>query len=246
MSTSKGDCFLFFETVSFTCGEGNGNPLQYSCLENPKDGRAWWSAVHGVTKSRTRLSNFTFTFHFYTLKKEMATHSSILAWRIPGMGEPDGLLSLGSHRVRHDWSDATAAAAACEWNPFLLLWAHSINNTYCLTIDSLWDARQILFYTLGLGFPICKGYFVSVVVYSLSRIWLFCYPMDCRLPSSSVHEISQTRILEGVAILSPGDLLDPGIKPMSLVFAGWFFPTEPLLLLLLLSHFSHVRLCATP
>ena len=89
---------------------------------------------------------------------------------------------------------------AGEWNPFLLLWAHSVNNTYCLTIDSLWDARQILFYTLGLDFPICKGYFVAVVVYSLSRIWLFCDPMDCRLSSSSVHEISQTRILEWVPI----------------------------------------------
>ena len=63
-----------------------GNPLQYSCLENPTDGGAWWAAVHGVPKSRTRLSNFTFTFHFHALEKEMATHSSVLAWRIPGMG----------------------------------------------------------------------------------------------------------------------------------------------------------------
>ena len=69
-------------------GEGNGTPLQYSCLENPMDGGAWWTAVHGVTKSQTRLSDFPFTFHFYVLEKEMATHSSILAWRIPGMGEP--------------------------------------------------------------------------------------------------------------------------------------------------------------
>ena len=80
-------------------GEGNGTPLQYSCLESPMDGGAWWAAVHGVTKSRTRLSNFTFTFHFHSLEKEMATHSSVLAWRIPGTGEPGGLLSLGSHRV---------------------------------------------------------------------------------------------------------------------------------------------------
>ena len=65
-------------------GEGNGNPLQYSCLENPKDGGAWWAAVHGVAKSRTRLSNFTFTFHFHALEEEMTTHSSVLAWRIPG------------------------------------------------------------------------------------------------------------------------------------------------------------------
>ena len=74
----------------------NGTPLQYSCLENPTDGGAWWAAVHGVTKSRTRLSNFTFTFHFHTLEKEIATHSSVLAWRIPGMGKPGGLPSMGS------------------------------------------------------------------------------------------------------------------------------------------------------
>ena len=86
-------------------GEGNGNPLQYSCLENPMDGGAWWAAVHGVARSRTQLSNFTFTFHFHALEKEMATHSSVLAWRIPGTGEPGGLLSMGSHRVGHDWSD---------------------------------------------------------------------------------------------------------------------------------------------
>ena len=83
-------------------GEGNGTPLQYSCLENPVDGGAWWAAVHGVAKSWTRLSDFTLTFHFHALEKEMATHSSVLAWRIPGMGEPGGLLSMGSHRVRHD------------------------------------------------------------------------------------------------------------------------------------------------
>ena len=83
-------------------GEGNGNPLQYSCLENPMDGGAWWAAVHGVTKSQTGLSNFTFTFHFYALEKEMGTHSSVLAWRIPETGEPGGLLSMRFHRVEHD------------------------------------------------------------------------------------------------------------------------------------------------
>ena len=83
-------------------GEGNGTPLQYSCLENPMDGGAWEAAVHGVTKSRTRLSDFTFPFHFHALEKKMATHSSVLAWRIPGSVEPGGLPSMGSHRVRHD------------------------------------------------------------------------------------------------------------------------------------------------
>ena len=77
-------------------GEGNGNPLQYSGLENPMDRGAWQAAVHGVTKSWTRLNDFTFTFHFHALQKEMATHSSVLAWRIPGTGEPGGLPSMGS------------------------------------------------------------------------------------------------------------------------------------------------------
>ena len=90
--------------------EGNGTPLQYFCLENPMDGGAWKAAVHGVSRSWTRLSDFTFTFHFHALEKEMATHSSVLAWRIPGTGEPGGLPSLGSHRVGHDWSDFAAAA----------------------------------------------------------------------------------------------------------------------------------------
>ena len=93
-------------------GEGNGTPLQYSCLENLMDGEAWWAAVHGVVKSRTRLSDFTFTFHFHALEKEMATHSSVLTWRISGTGEPGGLPSLGSHRVRLDWSNLAAVAAA--------------------------------------------------------------------------------------------------------------------------------------
>ena len=65
-------------------------------------GGAWWAAVHGVAKSWTRLSNVPFTFHFHALEKEMATHSSVLAWRIPGMGEPGGLPSMGSHGFRHD------------------------------------------------------------------------------------------------------------------------------------------------
>ena len=86
--------------------------FQYSCLENPMDGGDWWAAVHGVAKSRTWLSDFTFTFHFHALEKEMATHSSVLAWRIPKTEEPGGLPSMGSHRAGHDWSDLVAAAEA--------------------------------------------------------------------------------------------------------------------------------------
>ena len=106
----------FYNWLFKKTGEGDGDPLQYSRLENPMDGGAWWAAVHGVAKSRTRPSNFTFTFHFHALEKEMATHSSVLAWRIPGMGEPGGLPSMGSHRVGHDWSDLAAAAAFKKTN----------------------------------------------------------------------------------------------------------------------------------
>ena len=99
-------------------GEGNGTPLQYSCLENPMDGGAWWAGVHA--KGRTRLSNFTFTFPFHALEKEMATHSSVLAWRIPGTGEPGGLPSMGSHRVGPNWSDLAAVAAEAILLKFLI------------------------------------------------------------------------------------------------------------------------------
>ena len=101
-------CFCRMDMITF--GEGNGTPLQYSCLENPRDRGAWWAAVHGVVKSWTRLSDFIFTFYFHALEKEMATHSSVLAWRIPGTGEPGGLPSLESQRVGHDWSNLAAAA----------------------------------------------------------------------------------------------------------------------------------------
>ena len=99
----------------FVYGEGNGTPLQYSCLKNPMDGGAWWAVVHGVTEGRTRLRDFTFTFHFHALEKDMATHSSVLAWRVPGMGEPGGLLSMGSHRVGTDWGDL-AAVFVCVYS----------------------------------------------------------------------------------------------------------------------------------
>ena len=105
-----GEPSCLWSHVALFTGEGNGTLLRYSCLENPTDGGAGWAAVHGVAEGRMRLSDFTFTFHFHALEKEMATHSSVLAWRIPGTGEPGGLPSVGSHRVGHDWSDLAAAA----------------------------------------------------------------------------------------------------------------------------------------
>ena len=94
---------IYLQGSNGESGEGNGTLLQYSCLENPMDGGAWCAAVHGVAKSRTRLSDFTVTYHFHALEKEMATHSSVLAWKILGAGEPGGLPSMGSHRVGHNW-----------------------------------------------------------------------------------------------------------------------------------------------
>ena len=93
-----------YENVCLTLcyREGDGARLQYSCLANPMGREAWEAAVHGVAQSRTGLSNFPFTFHFHALEMEMATHSSVLAWRIPGTREPGGLPSIGSHRVGHD------------------------------------------------------------------------------------------------------------------------------------------------
>ena len=82
--------------LAWTNREGNGTPFHYSCLENPMDKGAWWASVHGVAESWTQLSDFTFSFHFHALEKEMAAHSSVLAWRIPGTAEPGGLPSMGS------------------------------------------------------------------------------------------------------------------------------------------------------
>ena len=100
--SGKPRLFIRFSISSSLFGEGNGTPLQSSCLENPMDREAWWAAVHGVAKNRAWLSDFTFTFNFHALEKKMATHSGILAWRIPGTGEPGGLPSTGMHRVGHD------------------------------------------------------------------------------------------------------------------------------------------------
>ena len=136
----------YLACVGLCFREANNTPLQYSCLENPTDGGAWWAAGHGVTKSRTWLSDVTFTFHCHALEKEMATHSSVLAWRIPGTEEPGGLPSMGLHRVGHDWSDL-AAAGLClvyftEWMVCLSLFDFSCytqNTTLiCISLLKCW------------------------------------------------------------------------------------------------------------
>ena len=113
-STFTASSISSWNSYCYCSAEGNGTPLQYSCLENPMDRGAWKAAVHGVTEGQTRLSDFTFTFHFHALEKEVATHSSVLAWRIPGMGEPRRLPSMGSHRDGHDWSDLAVAVTSSD------------------------------------------------------------------------------------------------------------------------------------
>ena len=126
---------MYFKSwqTSLNCPEKNGTPLQCFCLENPMDRGARWAAVHGVATSWTWLSDFTFTFHFHALEKEMATHSSVLAWRIPGTAEPGGLPSMGSHRVRHDWNNLAAAVAAKRMHSLTLRPLHSPSLTSTCT-----------------------------------------------------------------------------------------------------------------
>ena len=154
-------------------GEGNGTPLQYSCLENPMDGGAWKAAVHGVAEGRTRLNDFTFTFHFHVLEKEMATHFSVLAWRIPGTGEPGGLPSVGSHRVRHDWSNLAAAAAVVNF----MLYEFLFNRLYW-KVSSKW-LHHLNFYQRWMIIP--------VVLYPRqhSMLSVFCFFNCSKIPTAN-------------------------------------------------------------
>ena len=120
--------------------ESNGNPLRYSCLENPMGRGAWWAAVHEVVKSQTWLSDFTFTFHFHALEKAMATHSSVLAWRIPGTVEPGGLPSMGSHRVGHDWSDLAATAGTLGLTCLILATWHDASTIWWYPTSGHWPS----------------------------------------------------------------------------------------------------------
>ena len=110
------------------------------------DGGAWWAAVHGVAEGRTRLSDFTFTFYFHALEKEMATHSSVLAWRIPGTGEPGGLPSMRSHRVGHDWSDLAAVADILQLVLICYLKVNIILFHHHLPELCLFDIRNVLIF----------------------------------------------------------------------------------------------------
>ena len=174
--------------ISLFFGEGNSNLLQYSCLENPMDGGSWKAAVHGVARSRTRLSDFTFTLHFHALEKEMATHSSVLAWRIPGTGEPGGLPSLELHRVGHDWSDLEAVAVTFyEQDSFLP------SRLFCLLLITrptsvFWIYQFLFFYfQLLMLFQVCfRNWILFPFLQSLGLPWRSqWHPTPVLLPGKS-------------------------------------------------------------
>ena len=157
-----------FKWRSSSFGEGNGTPLWYSCLENPMDGGAWKAAVHGVAEGRTWLKDFTFTFHFHALEKKMATHSSVLAWRIPGTGEPGGLPSMGSHRVGHDWSDLAVTAAALLYLLVSLLYLKGTTEMWHLDaiLPNIWHFHcNSSVFNLPCLFQSCKINYVKECVW---------------------------------------------------------------------------------
>ena len=158
----------------------SGTPLQYSCLENPMDGGAWWAAVHGVARSRIRLGDFPFTFHFHALEKEMATHSSVLAWRIPGTGEPGGLPPMGSQSGT--WLKRLSGSGSSRQWTLTVLWAQQSRSQAC---NSLWqhgssrrhgmNARSVATFHGGLA--------PRMSLRCLSRLLLDAFPLSS-LPCS--------------------------------------------------------------
>ena len=154
------------------------------------DGGAWKAAVHGVAKSRTRLSNFPFTFHFHALEKEMATHSSVLAWRIPGTGKPGGLPSMGSHRVGHDWSDLAAAAAEAEqlYLPSYPNQRGLVSERYFQVIISIFKPESLLYFVRL--YKYLSQYNFYPTTDSVPNSSLFLSPTSTKLWNSS-HQDSE-------------------------------------------------------
>ena len=178
-------------------------------------GGAWWAAVRGVMKSQTRLSDFTFTFHFHALEKEMATHSSTLAWKIPWTEEPGRLQSMGSWRVRHDW------ATSLHLRQFYLqFFKESPHMDYC------WPGTSVHGDYPGKNTGVsCHCLLQCMKVKSQSEVAHLCLtlhdPMDCSLPVSSIHGIFQARVLEWGAIDSAAMNIGIHVSFSIMVFTGY-------------------------
>ena len=179
-------------------------PVLFQDWKIPRNGGAWWASVHGLAKSRTRLSDFTFTFHFHALEKAMATHSSVLAWRISGTGEPRGLPSIGSHKVGHDWSVSAAAAAAAAWLRLGLSW-----------IKILWTFLKELFayyVFIELGKIFAKDHrFNKLILWAISMLYESCRYFGF---SSTFGDVSLTNIS-----CFSGFILEEGIATHSSILA---------------------------
>ena len=151
------------ETDRLYFGGLYGTPLQYSCLENPMDGGAWWAAVHGVAKSQTQLSNFPFTFHFHALEKEMATHSSVLAWRIPWMGEQAAIYGVAQSRTRLMPLSSSSSKVTADGNCSLEIKRRLLLGRKAMTnLDSILKSRDI---TLPTKVRSVKAIVFPVVMY---------------------------------------------------------------------------------
>ena len=216
--------------LDLKAGDGNGIPLQYCCPENPMDGGAWWATVHGIAKSQTPLSDFTFTFHFHALEKEMATHSSVLAWRIPWTEKPGRLQSMGSHRVGHNWSDLPAAAGLKSRVP-LPSHTHVYSFSQFLLFSLIYSF--IYFWLCWDFIAACRISLTAVVSRAYSSWWGWGFLIVVTFLVGLVAQVLGTQASVVVAcgpsrstaygILVPW----PGIEPVSSAVAGGFLTIGP-------------------
>ena len=168
LSISELSCYWYLTTFLYVALEKEmaTHSIQYPCLENPVDSGAWWAADHRVAQSRTRLK---WLGYMHALEKEMATHSSVLAWRIPGMEDPGRLLSVGSHRVRHNWSDLAAAAAAFVCSSVVF---HCINIpqfSFIFSLNKYFDYFSPFLFLFQIMLPVTN----ILLLISLSHMWEF-------------------------------------------------------------------------